>query len=143
MDRILVDGDQAMFQPSFGAAAVVVQPGHIRGTGKATLNGKPLCIEGDEGSVSVPGCNYQTPQYSIPGVGTLEIAALGGDQKGQKTRTGSKPVLLVGGSFTARFKVSAPAQQPQPAPAPPTPDLLTEYSGSGTFVSANAKLRGT
>ena len=30
MDVLLVDGDQALFQPSFGAAMVVVRPGVLR-----------------------------------------------------------------------------------------------------------------
>jgi len=142
MDLILVDGDQAIFQPTFGAATVVTRPGRMQGQGPGTLNGKPLCVTGDEGSVSVPGCVYQTPQYSIPGTGTLEIAALGGDQQGHKTRTGGRTVLLKGGRFTARFRVMTPAQQPNPPPAAPTPDPLIQYSGSGSFVSTNVKLQG-
>lgn len=141
-DYVLLDGDHATFQPNFGAATVVVQPGQITGSGPATLGGKKLCIDGDEGSVSVAGCMYMTPQYSIPGTGTLEIASLAGDQKATKTNTDGTPMLLVGSTFTAKFKVQSPAQQPPPGPGGPIPDATPEYSGSGSFVTANTKFKG-
>lgn len=142
-DYILIDADQASFMPSFGAATVVVQPGNLEGSGPATLDGKPYCVEGDESSVSVPGCMYMTPQYSIPGTGTLSIDSLGGDQTAQKTKTGGKSVLLVGSTFTAKFEVQSPAQQPPPGPGAPIPDSTAQYSGSGSFITTNAKLKGT
>jgi hypothetical protein len=142
MDYVLIDGDQAIFQPAFGAATVVVQPGTLKASGPGTVGSKPMCVEGDEGSVSVPGCMYMTPQYSIPGVGTLEIAALAGDQKASKTKTGDKLVLLVGSNFDAKFKVSSPAKQPVPGSSP-VPDTTAEYAGRGNFITTNVKYRGT
>lgn len=142
-DFILIDGDQAIFMPNFGAAIVVVQPGSITGSGPATLDGKNLCVEGDEDSVSVPGCTYMTPQYSIPGTGTLSIDSLAGDQTAQKTNTGDKAVLLKGSNFTAKFEVQSPAQQPPPGPGSPIPDSMTSYSGSGSFITTNTKYQGT
>ena len=141
-DYVLIDGDTAVFMPTFGAATVVVQPGTLSGTGDGTVGGKKMCIEGDEGSVSVPGCTYLTPQYSIPGVGTLEIDSLAGDQTATKTNTSGTAVLLVGGSFTAKLTVSSPAMQPPPGPGSPIPDSTTEYSGQGQFVTTNTLFRG-
>lgn len=141
-DFILIDGDQAQFMPSFGAAVVMVQPGQLQGSGPATLNGKPVCIDGDEKNVSVPGCTYMTPQYSIPGTGTLKIESLASDQKAEKTLSGDKPVLLKGSTFTATFEVQSPAQQPTPG-GPPIPDATPQYSGSGMFITTNTKFRGT
>ncbi len=143
MDRILIDGDQAVFQPAFGAAIAVPRPGQLAGSGPATLGGKPLAVDGDESSVSVAGCLYMTPQYSIPGTGTLVIAALAGDQKASKTSTGGKAVLLVGSQFTAELQVESPAQQPPPGPGSPIPDATPKYSGQGSFVTTNIKLKGT
>ena len=57
-DFILIEGDQVIFLPNFGAATVVVKPGQLKGSGPCTLNGKKLCIVGDEAGVSVPGCTY-------------------------------------------------------------------------------------
>lgn len=139
-DFILIDGDKANFLPNFGPAIVVVKPGDLQGSGPATLNGKKVCVDGDEKQVSVPGCTYMTPQYSIPGTGTLKISALAGDQKAQKTQSGGKPVLLKGGNFTARFEVQSPAKQPPPASVP---DATPQYTGSGMFMTTNSKLRGT
>lgn len=142
-DVILIDGDTVTFLPSFGAATVVPQPGKLEGSGPATLDGKKLCVDGDEGKVSVAGCMYMIPQYCIPGTGTLKIDALAGDQKATKTMTGGKAVLLQGKTFTAKFEVQSPAKQPPPGPGSPIPDATTQYSGSGMFVSANTLLKGT
>src|SRR6185295_17157460 len=108
-DFILIEGDQAIFMPNFGAAVVMIKPGALTASGPGTLNGKKICVDGDEGKVAVAGCAYVTPQYSIPGTGTLKIAALDSSQKATKTKTGSKAVLLKGGNFTAKFEVQSPA----------------------------------
>lgn len=142
-DSILIEGDKALFMPNFGAAVVVVQPGDLKGSGPATLGGKKICVDGDEKKVSVPGCTYMTPQYCIPGAGTLEIAALAGNQKAVKTQTGGKTVLLKGGNFTAKFSVQTPAQQPPPGPGGPIPDSTPQYSGSGMFVTTNLLIKGS
>lgn len=142
-DFILVDGDTVVFLPSFGAATAVPQPGTLEGSGPATLDGKKLCVDGDEGKVSVSGVVYMTPQYSIPGTCTLKIDALGGDQKATKTNTGGKAVLLVGSTFTAKLEVQGPAMQPPPGPGSPIPDPTPSYSGSGMFVTTNTLFKGT
>nr|VFK77817.1 MAG: hypothetical protein BECKSD772D_GA0070982_100231 [Candidatus Kentron sp. SD] len=141
-DSILMEGDKANFIPVFGAAVVVVQPGDLKGSGPATIGGKKICVDGDETKVSVPGCDYMTPQYFIPGKGTLEIAALAGDQKATKTNTGGKAVLLKGSQFTAKFTVTKQAEQPAP-PGPNVLDATPQYSGNGTFITTNTKFMGT
>ena len=142
-DFILIEGDKANFLPNFGAAIVVVQPGDLKGSGPGTINGKKICVEGDESKVEVPGCTYMTPQYSIPGTGTLKIAALAGNQKATKTNTGGKAVLLKGAMFTAKFEVQSPAKQPPPGPGSPIPDATPQYSGQGMFVTTNMKVQGS
>ena len=140
-DFILISGDKAMFNPNFGQAIVTVRPGDLIGTGKDKINQKLVCIDGDEKKVTVPGCSYITPQYSIPGVGMLFIQSLAGNQKAQKTKSGGKSVLLKGGQFQAKFTVMVPAQQPS-APSP-IPDTTPQYSGTGTFISMNQIVKGT
>ena len=142
-DFILIEGDKANFLPNFGAAVVVVQPGQLKGSGPGTLNGKKICVDGDEKDVSVPGCSYMTPQYSIQGTGTLKIDSLAGDQKAKKTQTGDKVVLLKGGQFTAKFEVQSPAKQPPPGPGSPIPDASPSYSGNGMFITTNTKFQGS
>lgn len=139
-DFILIEGDKANFVPTFGVAVVVVQPGDLKGSGPAMLNGKKLCVDGDEKNVAVPGCAYTTAQHSIPGTGTLKIDALAPDQKAQKTATGGKLVLLKGSSFVAKFEVQSPAQQP--TASGPVPDATPQYPGSGTFITTNTKFQG-
>ena len=142
-DLILIDGDLANFEPSFGAATVVVRPGTITASGKAKVAGKTACVAGDEGSVSVEGCSYLAGQYVIPGTGTLTIAALAGDQQAGTSSAGGKPLLLKGSTFTARFSVTVPAQQPPPGPGSPIPDATASYSGSGSFAPADATVKAS
>lgn len=140
-DFVLLDGDQAIFLPVFGAATVVVRPGRLTGSGPMKSAGKPVCVDGDEGSVSVAGCIYITPQYSIPGTGTLEISALAGDQVAPTSATDGTKLMVKGSQFTAKFSVQAPAMQPPPVSGPPIPDALTVYSGSGSFQTTNTSVK--
>tara|TARA_R110002073_G_scaffold104648_2_gene236912 strand:- start:257 stop:685 length:429 start_codon:yes stop_codon:yes gene_type:complete len=140
-DFILIEGDSVMFIPTFGPAIVMVQPGKMKGSGPTTINGKKICVEGDEAKVAVAGCTYMTPQHLIPGTGTLKIAALAPNQKAKKTKTGGKAVLLKGGTFTATFEVQNPAKQP--ATPTPIPDATPQYSGNGNFMTKNTKFQGS
>lgn len=144
-DFILIDGDIVNFMPNFAMpllAVVTVKPGKIEGTGAATLNGTKLCVVGDETKVEVQGCTYTAGPYVTPGVGTLKIDTLAPNQKAQKTKTGTKLVLLKGSNFTAKFEVQTPAQQP--TPTGPVPDSVTLYSGgNGYFTTTNTKFQGS
>ncbi len=140
-DSILINGDQAVFQPAFGSATVVVMPGILVGTGGATLTGLKVCVAGDELLVAVPGCSYTAGSYSVPGTGTLMIQALGPDQKAVKTKSAGKSVLLRGSTFTAVFMVQVPATDV--SSSVPIPDSLLQYSGSGAFLTTNVHFLGT
>ncbi len=140
-DFILLDGDTVNFMPNFGIAVVVVQPGKLKGSGPATISGKKICVDGDEKSVSVPNCIYMTSQYSIPGTGTLKIAALAKNQRAKKTKTGGELALLKGSTFTAKFEVQNPAKQP--TSNVPVPDTTLHYSGNGSFITTNMKCQGS
>ena len=138
-DFILVDGDTVTFMPSFGPAIVVVAPGTLSGSGPAKIGGKAACVDGDETNVQVQGCAYTSGAFTTPGVGTLMIDALGGDQKAQETKTGGTVVLLKGSTFTAKFEVTAPAVNPSGVSDP----LATYSGGSGTFMNTNTTVKGT
>jgi hypothetical protein len=138
-DFLVKDGDLAMFMPAFGAAVIVVRPGTITGSGPATATGQAICLEGDEDSVSVPGCMYVAPPYVIPGTGTLQIDQLAGDQLAQTVTAGGKKPILKGSQFTAKFTVASPAQQPQASG--PVPDATPNYTGQGQFVTTNTSVK--
>jgi hypothetical protein len=139
-DTVLIDGDQAIFTTSFGAATVVVKPGVLAGSGPMTVNGIKVCVAGDEESASVAGCQYTTPAHATPGTGDLEIASLAADQTATKTLSGGTPVLLVGSVFTAKFTVTSPASQVTPSGT--LNDVIPQYVGSGTFDGSNTKFKG-
>jgi hypothetical protein len=140
-DFILIENDLVNFDPVFAAASVVVMPGKLAGTGAATVGGKKMCVEGDEGKVSVAGCAYTTPAFPTPGVGTLKISKLMPDQVAMKTASNKKKVLLKGAKFIAAFEVQTPAQLP--TPTGPQTDPLTQYPGTGSFQTFNQKFQGT
>lgn len=140
LDYILVDGDIVNFNPTFGLATVVVRPGTLTASAVSKLRGKAMCVEGDEANVSVVGCAYIAGAFTIPGSGTLKIDALGSDQVARQTKVSGQPVLLKGTTFTAKFEVQIPAQQPS---SPPVADPNIQYpGGTGSFMTMNQTWQG-
>lgn len=142
-DPILITGDQVIFDSAFGLANVVVRPGVMQGTGKASVMGKKVCVAGDEMRVMVSGCPYTTATHSTPGTGSLMIQKLVPQQESLRTKSGKKPVLIATSKFVAKFMVMVPAQMPAP-PGPPVPDTTIQYVGTGEFKSGQttSKLGG-
>ena len=140
LDSIILDGDEVNFISTFGLAIVQVKPGKIKASGKTTVNGKKVCVEGDEKNVEVSGCSYMIPPFIVQGTGTLTIKQLVPDQLTQKAVSGNKPVILKGKLFIAQFNVDAPAKMPPPAN---TPDALPFHIGLGKFVPGNKKIKAT
>jgi hypothetical protein len=138
MDQIIRTGDQAQFNPNFGAAILLAPAiGVITGSAATVMvAGMIACVEGDEKSVVVPGIPYMSGSFVTPGVCTLTIQMLGADQTSKKTRIGGRPVILKGTTFTARMQVLSPAMQPNP-PAPPIPDPVPMNMGTGMFITSN------
>lgn len=138
MDQIIRTGDQAQFNPTFGAA-ILMAPAIGIITGSAPMvnaAGMQVCVQGDESSVVVPGIPYISGSFVTPGVCTLTIQMLGADQTSKKTRVGGRPVILKGTTFTAKMQVMSPAMQPNP-PAPPIPDPVPMNMGTGMFITTN------
>lgn len=136
MDNYIVSGDTVVFLPAFGSAIITPIPGTITGSAtKTTVTGKPVCLEGDEKKVSVPGVAYINAAYGIPGVGTLTIERLNGDQTSKKTTIEGKAPILMGTTFTAKFTVNTPAQMP--TPGGPVPDSVPMFTGQGMFTPTN------
>ncbi|NEO87356.1 MAG: hypothetical protein F6J87_24325 [Spirulina sp. SIO3F2] len=142
-DFILIDGDTAKFlQATFLPADIAVRDGQLTASGKGNLEGKAVCIEGDEATVIVQGCAYSTPSFStVKGVGLLKIKALNSDQIATKTTNRETAVLLKGGLFDAEFKVIVPAQQLVGVAL--QPDAQMTYAGKGQFETTNTKWTAT
>ena len=136
-DPIVITGDFAVFPTSCGGATLPPMRAPMAGTGRGSVLGKRVCVDGDERKIMLSGVSYTTSTHTIPGVGALMIQALDPGQKSQKTKSGGKPVLIARGKFTVKFMVMAPAQQPS-APSP-IPDTMIQYIGQGEFESANKK----
>lgn len=143
-DLILVDGDAVNFDSAFTPAVVIVKPGKLSAGGEALLNGKKVCVAGDEKNVSVPGCQYTSPPFvTKPGTGTLKIMSLTTGQIALNSKSGNKALLLKGNKFIAKFEVQEPAQFIPPTPAPVQNDPITMYMGQGSFETTNQKFKGS
>ncbi|NOU50550.1 hypothetical protein HG263_08345 [Pseudoalteromonas sp. JBTF-M23] len=136
MDKLLLDADLVQFDPVFsGAVLMGPPPVPIKASGKVTVMGKLICLQGDEKKVQLQ-IGYIKPPYVIPGMGMLKIIKLAGNQVSKKTVNGKK-ALLKGSVFDAEFTVLSPAQQP--TAAGPVPDAKPKYKGKGKFISLNLK----
>ena len=139
-DFILTTTDQAIFDPEVGLATVTLPPlpPTLEGSGNGTIDGKTICVEGDEKKIIVL-CEYIKPPHMIPGNGELSIK-LALNQIAMRTKSKGRPVLLKGDTFVAEFRVMLPAEEPG---EPPIPDPIREYSGTGTFKTDNFTTKAT
>jgi hypothetical protein len=99
-----------------------------------TVVGTLVCLEGDElpPVLRVP-LPYTAPPFVTPGMGTLTLTLMPNNKT--RTTTNGKPLLLKGGTFQAKFSVSAPAMQP--TPTGPVPDPVSVKPGTAQFISTN------
>ncbi len=141
MDLIIMDGDTVQFS-TIGAITLLppMPTTVIEGSGKTTINGKKVCVEGDEKKVEIANCSYTIPPFTIPGSGTLKINSLAPNQLTQKSKSGNKSLILKGELFTAIFEVKSPAKQPPPVNMP---DPLPMHIGTGELIPSNNKIKAT
>ncbi len=140
LDIIIMDSDEVQFLPTFSGAVVSVKPGTLKASGKTTINGKKVCIDGDEKKVEVTNCSYIIPPFTVPGSGTIKINNLTSDQLTQKAKSGNKSLLLKGKLCIALFEVKSPAKLPPPVN---TPDPVPMYIGQGKLMPKNTKIKAT
>ncbi|NHN24074.1 hypothetical protein FIA58_000155 [Flavobacterium jejuense] len=140
MNQIIRNGDSVVFSSSGPIMLLPPLPvTAIKATGETTINGKKVCIEGDEKKVEI-SCSYTVPPFMIPGSGKLKIQSLSPEQLTKKTKSGTKSLILKGKLFIAIFEVESPAKQPPPTNAP---DPLPFYIVKGEFIANNTKIKAT
>ncbi|WP_426577557.1 hypothetical protein ACP179_05380 [Xenorhabdus stockiae] len=131
-ESIVTDGDILQFEPQFGYRQVKVTiPGKIRGTGHARVNGKKVCILGDEKRVTV-SATYTTITHMTPGIGTLTISMLDISQLALQCTSGAA-LIIKGKKFMAIFTPKFPAINN--TVIPPQPDIMTPSLGTGSFIT--------
>ncbi len=133
-NRVVIDGDALTFNPQLGAVTITPPPQpQIRGSGEASIEGKKVCIVGDEEQVSFTVDYIKPPFVASPGKGTLTIKALASDQQAAfATAPAPAPIIVVGSQFTTQFQPTTPAQDPQ---GKPDTDLKA-VTGVGTFINS-------
>ncbi|OKB66603.1 hypothetical protein BHU62_12100 [Serratia marcescens] len=133
-NRVVIDGDALKFIPKFGAITITPPPQpRISGSGEAGIEGKKICIVGDEKQVSFTVDYIKPPFVASPGKGTLTIKQLASDQQAEFA-TAPAPMIVVGSQFTTQFQPTAPAQDPQ---GKPDTDL-SPVTGVGTFINSQS-----
>ena len=138
-DFVILSGDQAVFDSSFPPAIVVPVPGTISAGNQASSSRISVCVEGDESTVIASGAVYTSGSFVTPGTGTLTIESLGSDQVAQQAKSGGKALILKGSQFRAKLQVMSPAIDPSSG----TPDPVSSYSGTGSFVTTNTVLKAS
>ncbi|MBI6549644.1 hypothetical protein [Xenorhabdus lircayensis] len=131
-EAIVTDGDMLQFDPNFGNRQVTVpNPGKISGKGHAQVNGKKVCILGDEKQVRV-SATYITATHTTPGTGTITISALDASQQAFQCTSGAA-LIIKGQKFTAMFTPESPAMNN--TVNPPQPDVPAPSFGKGSFIT--------
>jgi uncharacterized Zn-binding protein involved in type VI secretion len=134
-DPIVITGDLAVFPTAMGVAILPPMSTAMSGTGKVKIGGKPICVDGDERTISLPVA-YTTATHAAAGSGTLTIQSLDAAQKSTRAKSGGKPVLIAKGKFIAQLMVLVPAQTTS---TPPVVDNTVKYVGQGEFQTTNTR----
>lgn len=139
-DVVILDGDKISISitTAIVPAAEVVGGVALTGNGFTTVEDRPVCIDGDELPPSLAGSPpvllaYTTSTYTTAGTGTLS-ATLNANNKTTIVTDEDIAVLLKGSSFSVTFTVVTPATL---SSTPFTPDPVTSYSGTASFISTN------
>lgn len=140
-DLVVATGDMVIFEPSFGNRTLIAPAQTVlAGTGRAMINGKPVCVISDLAKVVVPGVPYTAGNFSVPGVGMVQLVMAAPDQTAKKTLSGP-PVLIKGGECQAMFIPTAPATDPSSGVPDPTVGVPTP--GKGRFVVTQVKVNAS
>jgi hypothetical protein len=139
-DFIIVNGD--MIQVTITPPAILPQltaPVPLVGSSTdVVVGGMPVCLEGDELPAVLKGpLPYTAPPFVTPGTGTLELTLLPTNKTAQTSN--GKKILIKGATFTAKFNVQTPAQQP--TPAGPVPDPVLVKPGTAQFITTNMRTK--
>ncbi|HGE8529005.1 MULTISPECIES: hypothetical protein [Serratia] len=135
---VVATGDVVIFQPSFGNRTLLAPAQAVlAGTGRFMVNGKPGCVIGDLAKVVVPGIPYMSGNFSVPGVGMIQLVVAGPDQVAHKVLSGT-PVLIKGSECQAVFIPTAPATDPSSGVPDPTVGVPTP--GRGQFMVTQLKV---
>jgi len=140
-DFILSSGDQITIRAPIQDVLIPVPlifP--LQGSGSSVhVNGKPICVEGDEIPEPLKQVfPYTAPPFVIPGQGKLRITLTPGHWT-KATKHNGKAILLKGGDFTVIFEVTVPAQQP--AAPTPIPEVPRPRTGSGSYITLNTTVK--
>ncbi|QRR07652.1 hypothetical protein FPJ27_37240 (plasmid) [Burkholderia sp. MS455] len=138
-DLVVATGDLVIFEPTFGNRTLLAPAQAVlAGTGRFMVMGKPGCVISDLTKVVVPGVPYTAGNFTVPGVGMVQLVMAGPDQVAKKVLSGP-PVLIKGGECQAMFIPTGPATDPSSGMPDPTVGVPTP--GKGRFVVTQVKVK--
>ncbi|MDQ1811320.1 hypothetical protein Q5N27_24120 [Serratia ureilytica] len=108
------------------------------GSGRFSVQGRPGCVISDLAKVVVAGVPYTAGNFTLPGVGMVQLAMAGGDQIAKKVLSGPL-VLIKGGQCEAVFIPTAPATDPTSGTPDPTVGVPTPGKGRILVTQATVK----
>jgi hypothetical protein len=130
--------DLANFIPNFSGAIVTVPTFPMIATDDMRAENIPVCLDGDQNLVIIPGCAYVRLPYYIEGAGVVTISGLNVNQLSVNTIYKGRRVILLGSTFEAKFTVVSPAWKPGETWVP---DSVGSYDGTGFFTTTNTKVK--
>lgn len=135
---VIVDNDVLNIPLSFGTRVVTLTaPAIIKAGGHSIINGKKVCIQGDETLIQLPAVYIVEDKVGGAGIVTIK---LGDDQVAKTCKDSEKALILAGTTFTATFTPKKPAQSPPPANVADSSapsDISGTFTPSQTFVTAD------
>jgi hypothetical protein len=141
-ELMVATGDVVMFEPNFGNRTLMAPAQAVlAGTGRFMVKGKPGCVISDLAKVVVPGVPYVSGNFTVPGVGLIQLVMAAPDQIGKQVFSGA-PVLIKGGQCQAMFIPTAPATMPPPANTP-DPTVGVPTPGKGRFVVTQVNVKAS
>lgn len=95
------------------------------------------CLLNDLARIVVPGIPYSSGNFTVPGVGMIQLVMAGPDQVARKVLSGGQ-VLIKGKQCQAAFMPTVPAFD---SAGVPDPTAASPTFGKGEFMVAQNKVK--
>ncbi|WMU75407.1 hypothetical protein OQ483_23730 (plasmid) [Enterobacter bugandensis] len=140
-DVVVVTGDMVMFEMN-SANRTLLAPAQtvLAGTGRAMINGRPVCLASDLARVIIPGVPYTAGNFTVPGAGMVQLVMALPDQTAHKVLSGS-PLLIKGDQCQGMFIPTVPAMDTSGGPPVPDPTVGVPTPVKGRFIVTQVRVK--
>lgn len=140
-DVVVATGDTVMFEMN-SANRTLLTPAQtvLAGTGRAMINGRPVCLISDLAKVIIAGVPYTAGNFTVPGVGMVQLVMAMPDQTAHNVLSGP-PLLVKGGQCQGMFIPTAPAMDTSGAAPVPDPTVGVPTPVKGRFIVIQVRVK--